>query len=57
MGEMVSHRETLKQRHANIDSQIAEEQSRPTPDATVLHELKKKKLRIKDEIQRSQKMN
>jgi hypothetical protein len=44
--------EALKARHAGLEAQIAEENKRPHPDDTVIHALKKEKLRVKDEIAR-----
>jgi hypothetical protein len=42
--------ESLEQKHAALEAQIDEEEHRPHPDDIRLHELKKEKLRIKDEI-------
>ncbi|TWS96811.1 DUF465 domain-containing protein [Reyranella sp. CPCC 100927] len=42
--------ETLKSRHAALEQAIHDEVTRPHPDDEVLQELKKKKLRLKDEI-------
>ncbi len=42
--------ETLKQRHQVLEQAIDDESARPQPNEEVLHELKKKKLRLKDEI-------
>jgi hypothetical protein len=44
--------ESLKARHAGLDAQITEENKKPHPDDTVIHALKKEKLKIKDEIAR-----
>jgi len=44
--------EALKQRHASLDTVIAEEEIRPLPDDIVIHDLKRQKLAIKDEIAR-----
>jgi len=41
---------TLKSRHSALEQQIKSEQSRPNPDAVTLHELKREKLKIKDQI-------
>lgn len=40
----------LRQRHAALDNEIDEEEKRPHPDDVHLHELKKQKLILKDEI-------
>ena len=44
--------ETLKAKHARLDHEIDEEAHRPLPDTVHLTELKREKLRIKEEIQR-----
>ena len=45
-----SHVEELSSKHAALDAIIDEEEHRPLPDMIKLHELKKEKLRLKDEI-------
>lgn len=47
-----SHVSALQLKHAGIERQIHQELSRPIPDAAVVQALKKRKLRIKDEIGR-----
>ncbi len=49
---MMERLESLKVRHAGLEAQIAEEVKRPHPDDTVIHTLKKEKLKLKDEIAR-----
>ncbi len=44
------HLEALKIKHADLDAQIADEERRPHPDDDIIHNLKKLKLRIKDEL-------
>ena len=44
--------DTLREKHAELEHQIEEEENRPLPDNTIVHSLKKQKLRIKDELQR-----
>jgi hypothetical protein len=44
--------ESLKERHADLEMRIADEDGRPRPDADVLIRLKLEKLRIKEEIER-----
>jgi hypothetical protein len=44
--------ETLKAKHARLDHEIDEEAHRPLPDTVHITELKREKLRIKEEIQR-----
>ena len=45
-----SHLSTLKSRHADLDAKIANEERRPAPDVAMLAQLKKQKLRIKEEL-------
>jgi hypothetical protein len=40
----------LNDRHKKLDAAIAAEQKRPSSDDVRLHELKRQKLRIKDEL-------
>ena len=42
--------EELTSKHAALSAQIDEEENRPHPDDIKLHELKKEKLRLKDEL-------
>jgi hypothetical protein len=44
------HLEALKTKHADLEARIADEERRPHPDDEVIHDLKKQKLRIKDEL-------
>lgn len=46
----VSHANSLQTKHAGLERKIAEELTRPIPDGTLLMELKKRKLRIKEEL-------
>ena len=45
-----AHIDALSRKHAALDEKIHIEENRPAPDSTVLHELKKEKLIIKDEM-------
>ncbi|MBB4641239.1 YdcH family protein [Rhizorhapis suberifaciens] len=45
-----SHISALQAKHAGLDARIKDENNRPLPDATLLAELKKQKLRIKEEL-------
>jgi hypothetical protein len=45
-----AHVEELTNQHAALSAQIDEEEHRPLPDMIRLHELKKEKLRLKDEL-------
>lgn len=47
-----SHVSALQLKHAGIERQIHEEMSRPMPDAVLVQALKKRKLRLKEEIAR-----
>ena len=42
--------EELEQQHAALEARIEEEEHRPHPDDIKLHDLKKQKLRIRDEM-------
>ncbi|HVF94547.1 MAG TPA: YdcH family protein [Sphingomonas sp.] len=45
-----THQTALATKHATLDRRIAEETHRPLPDALILAELKKQKLRLKEEL-------
>ena len=47
-----AHINALSQKHAALDEKIHIEENRPAPDSITLHELKKEKLVIKDELER-----
>ena len=47
-----SHLTELLRRHQAIDTEIAESEAHPAIDELKLHELKRKKLQIKDEIEK-----
>jgi len=47
-----SHVSTLQLKHAGLERQIEEEQSRPMPDVAMIQTLKKQKLRIKEQLSR-----
>ena len=44
------HIEVLRTKHASLETEIDQENLRPHPDEMKLQELKREKLRIKDEI-------
>lgn len=50
---MQEHVDSLRTKHARLEQQIHDEMNRPLPDPTMLSRLKKEKLRIKEEIERS----
>lgn len=45
-----SHLSALQSKHAELSSRIAQEERRPARDEVLLHQLKKQKLNLKDEI-------
>ncbi len=47
-----SRLETLKERHASLETLIADEDQRPRPDPEALIRLKLEKLHLKDEMER-----
>ena len=48
---MRAHLETLNQRHQELEAAIASEMKHPSHDDSRINELKRLKLRIKDQIQ------
>ncbi|WP_226016272.1 YdcH family protein [Novosphingobium sp. FKTRR1] len=48
-----SHISALQTKHAGLERRIEEELGRPFPDGGRLMELKRRKLRIKEELSRS----
>jgi uncharacterized protein len=51
MGQDARH-EALRSKHIEIDTLLIEEERRPLPDFSLVHEHKRQKLKIKDELQR-----
>ena len=45
-----SHLSALQIKHAGLEKMIREEMSRPSPDESTLQDLKKRKLRVKEEL-------
>jgi len=45
-----SHVSALQMKHAGLERQLAEERSRPLPDLVMIQSIKKRKLRIKEEL-------
>jgi hypothetical protein len=45
----------LKAKHAELDALIEQENSYPRPDDTKIHEYKKQKLKVKEEIEEIEK--
>lgn len=50
MQSTTAHHSALEAKHATLDRHIADELHRPHPDATRLSDLKKRKLRLKEEM-------
>lgn len=46
------HVRALEEKHAEFEKMIEEEESRPLPDNVTLHDFKRQKLAIKDEIEK-----
>lgn len=46
----LSHINALESKHAGLERRIAEERARPLPNADLLMQLKRRKLRIKEEL-------
>ena len=46
-----AHRSALEAKHAGLDRRIADEAHRPLPDQATIAELKKQKLRLKEELE------
>ena len=44
------HVEALKEKHALLERALDEETRRPLPDQAAIYDLKRQKLRIKDEL-------
>lgn len=47
---METHVSALQFKHAGLEKQIQQEMNRPMPDNALIQDLKKKKLRIKEEL-------
>lgn len=45
-----THVSALQNKHAGLERKIAEELNRPSPDQSMIQALKKRKLRIKEEL-------
>lgn len=42
----------LRERHASLEQKLQDEAARPSPDQDTIHDLKREKLALKDEIAR-----
>lgn len=49
--KQLKHLAALRAKHAELEKLASEEQTRPEPYDTLLQELKKQKLKVKEEIQ------
>lgn len=47
-----THLASLSEKHSHLEAQICEENQRPCPDSLRITELKRQKLKVKDEIER-----
>ena len=45
-----SHVTALQSKHAGIEARLHDEMTRPAPDMAIVQQLKKQKLRLKEEI-------
>lgn len=48
-----THLSALEHKHASIERQLHDEMTRPMPDDVLIQSLKKRKLRIKEELART----
>lgn len=51
-GAASSHLNALQSKHAGLEARLHDEMARPVPDAAMIQQLKKQKLRLKEEIAR-----
>lgn len=49
---LTSHVDALQSKHAGLDARLRAEMARPAPDAAMVRDIKKQKLRIKEELAR-----
>lgn len=48
--DRTSHTQALEVKHASLDERLRQERSRPAPDDATIKQLKREKLRIKEQI-------
>jgi len=53
----LSHISALETKHAGLERRIAEERARPSPNDVLIKELKRRKLRIKEELTQVQQVH
>lgn len=46
------HVDALANKHAGLEARLRNEMARPSPDSSLVQDIKKQKLRIKEEISR-----
>lgn len=46
-----SHVSALQNKHAGLEAKLREELNRPAPDTATIQQIKKQKLRIKEELE------
>lgn len=51
-GPGTSHIDALNSKHAGLDARLRAEMARPSPNASMIQDIKKQKLRLKEEISR-----
>ena len=52
-GAPSSHVDALQTKHAGLEARLRDEMARPIPDAAAVQSIKRQKLKIKEELQRS----
>lgn len=45
-----AHLSALESKHATLETRIADEQGRPAPDQAIIADLKRRKLKLKEEM-------
>ncbi len=53
----LSHISALESKHAGLERRIADERGRPSPNDVLIKELKRQKLRIKEELAQVQQVH
>lgn len=48
-----SHVHALQSKHAGLEAKLRDELNRPAPDTATIQDLKKRKLRIKEELEQA----
>lgn len=47
-----THIDSLRQKHVLLEQQLETEYQRPMPDSSIIQDIKRRKLRIKEELNR-----